>query len=299
MHYLSVSLAALLLSLFGYFQSPAPQTTAVAVANPLEAPMPMCHTGGPGPDDMAAFASDPAFQALHPSPLPLDYDEMGKSITFKTTDGVDAKAYFVKAKKKSKKWLFVYQEWWGLNEYIKRQSDIFYKDLGGEVNVLALDMYDGKSTTDPKEAGALMQGVKEARLEAIVTAAGVFAGKKAKIANVGWCFGGGWSLKSALIGGKKSIGSVIYYGMPVRDVEKLKTLNCDVLGLFATEERISKEVIEDFAAKMKLAGKGLEYKIFNGVHGFANPSNPKHDEVLSKEAYGMALGYLKKKYAGI
>ena len=293
MHYLSVSIAALLLSLFGYFQSPTPEAST-SHPNPLDAPMPMCHTGDP--DDMAAFAGDPAFQALHPSPLPLDYDEMGKSITFKTADGVDAKAYFVKAKQKSKKWLFVYQEWWGLNEYIKRQSDVFYKDLGGEVNVLALDMYDGKVTADPKEAGAIMQGVKEARLEAIVAAAGKFAGKKAKIANVGWCFGGGWSLKSALIGGKKTIGSVIYYGMPVRDVEKLKTLNCDVLGLFATEERISKEVVEDFAAKMKMAGKGLEYKIFNGVHGFANPSNPKYDEALAKEAYGMALGYLKKRF---
>jgi carboxymethylenebutenolidase len=47
---------------------------------------------------------------------------------------------------------------------------------------------------------------------------------------------------------------------------------------------------------MKSAGKGLEYKIFNGVHGFANPSNPKYDEALTKAAYGMALDYLKKKF---
>ena len=33
---------------------------------------------------------------------------------------------------------------------------------------------------------------------------------------------------------------------------------------------------------MKSAGKSLEYKIFNGVHGFANPSNPKYDEHLSQ-----------------
>jgi carboxymethylenebutenolidase len=97
------------------------------------------------------------------------------------------------------------------------------------------------------------------------------------------------------LGGKNAVGSVIYYGMPVRDVEKLKTLNCDVLGLFATETRISKEVVEEFAANMKTAGKGVEYKIFSGVHGFANPSNPKHDPVLTKEAYGMALPYIKKR----
>ncbi len=249
-----------------------------------------------GPEGMAAFALDPAFQALHPSPQPLDFDAMGENVRFPAPDGQEAGGYLIKANKKSKKWLFVYQEWWGLNDHIKQQADIFYKDLGGEVNVLALDMYDGKVTTSPQEAGQIMSGVKQERLESIIKGASAFAGKKAKIANVGWCFGGGLSLQSALLNGKKSVGSVIYYGMPVRDVEKLKTLKCDVLGLFATEERISKQIIEEFAANMKTAGKKLEYKIFNGVHGFANPSNPKHDPVLSKEAYDMALTYLKARF---
>ena len=46
---------------------------------------------------------------------------------------------------------------------------------------------------------------------------------------------------------------------------------------------------------MKDAGKKLEYKIFNGVHGFANPSNPKYDQALAAEAYGMALNYIKER----
>ncbi|MES2798321.1 MAG: dienelactone hydrolase family protein [Bacteroidota bacterium] len=254
----------------------------------------ICHTIPA--DGMKQFALDPAFQALHPSPLTINYVGIGEEITFKTSDGMDAKGYLVKAKKKSQKWLFVYQEWWGLNEHIRHESDVFYKDLEGDVNVLAIDMYDGKVTDKPQEAGKLMSEVKEARLETIVNGAIAMAGKKAKIANVGWCFGGSWSLRSALQGGKQTVGSVMYYGMPVREVEKLKTLNSDVLGLFATETRISKEVVEEFAANMKTAGKSLEYKIFNGVHGFANPSNPKYDEALTKEAYGMAIGYLKKKF---
>jgi carboxymethylenebutenolidase len=257
-------------------------------------PMTICHTFSS--DDMRQFALDPEFQALHFAPVPLQYAGVGTSITFKTADGTDGKGYLVKAKKKSNKWLFVYQEWWGLNDYIRREADTFYKDLGENVNVLAVDMYDGQSTSNPQEAGKLMSGTKDARLVAIVNGATTYAGKKAKIANVGWCFGGAWSLRSAILGGKHTVGSVMYYGMPVSDVNELKKLNSDVLGLFATETRISKEVIEKFAENMKAAGKKLDYKIFDGVHGFANPSNPKHDAAITKEAYGMALGYLKSKF---
>lgn len=254
----------------------------------------ICHPEMPA-DDMKAFASDPAFQALHLSPLPIVFDGKGEMISFPTQDGKTGAAYLVKAKQKSDKWLFVYQEWWGLNDHIKKEAEHFYDDMGGKVNVIALDMYDGKSTSDPKEAGKLMQSVQEPRLESIVKGAQAYAGNKAKIAQVGWCFGGSWSLKSGLLNGAQNVGVVMYYGMPVRDVERLKTLNSDVLGLFATEQYISKAVIEEFAANMKAAGKELNYKIFDGVHGFANPSNPKYDAEKAAEAYGMALSYLKKR----
>lgn len=251
----------------------------------------MCH--GLAANDMRQFAMDPAFQALHPAPQPILVELIGETVTFKADDGVNAQGYIIKAKKKSKKWLFVYQEWWGLNDHIKQEADKYYKDMDGKVNVLAIDMYDGKNASIPAEAGKLMGGTKEPRLISIVKAAYSHAGAKAKVANVGWCFGGSWSLRSALIGGKNNVGSVIYYGMPVDDVEKLKTLNGDVLGLFATETRISKEVIEKFAANMKTAGKNLDYTIYDAVHGFSNPSNPKHDAKLAAEAYTKSITFIK------
>lgn len=255
--------------------------------------MTMCHTG---PSEMMAFLDDPKFVAFHPAPIAFDFNGMGKMISFPAKDGKDAQGYFIAANGPSDKWLFVFQEWWGLNDNIKQEADKFYKDLEGKVNVIALDMYDGNVTANPQEAMGFMRGTSEARLENIVSAALEMAGPKAQVANVGWCFGGAWSLKSALLLGKNNVGSVIYYGMPVRDVAQLKNLNSDVLGIFATEENISKAVIEEFAAAMQTAGKKLEYKIFDGVHGFANPSNPKHDPEATAEAYRMALTYLKGKF---
>lgn len=253
----------------------------------------ICHSYN---DDMAQFVNAPGFAAFHPVPIDIDFTGKGTMTSFPTPDGTQASGYLIKSSVPSDQWLFVYQEWWGLNDHIKHQADLFYDDLGEKVNVIALDMYDGKVTSNPQEAGQLMQGAKEARLESIVTGARQLAGPQAKIANVGWCFGGAWSLKSALLNGQQTIGSVMYYGMPVRDVEKLKTLNSDVLGLFATEEYISEAIIKEFASSMDQAGKKLTYKIFPAVHGFSNPSNPRYDEAASKEAYSMAIGYLKEKF---
>ena len=248
--------------------------------------------------NMSEFTTDENFVASHQIPLEYNHNSLvgGEMITFKTTDVTDGNGYLVKSKIKSNKWLFVYQEWWGLNDHIKKQADILYNEMGGNVNVLAIDMYDGKVATTREDAAKYMQGADEKRLENIVNGALAYAGKKAKVASIGWCFGGGWSLKSAVLSKKQAIGSVMYYGMPVQDVEKLKTLNCEVLGLFATEEWISKQVIEEFAANMKTANKSLNYKIFEAEHAFANPSNPKFDEKAATEANAMAVKFLKEKF---
>ncbi len=285
MQYLLSTLSFVIFLLFNYTNS----NTELSKSKEIS----VCHSL---PSDMSAFVSDPAFVNMHPSPKIVTLLGIGQMVSFATTDGKDASAYLIKAKGKSSKWLFVYQEWWGLNDNIKAEAEKYFNDLGGKVNVIALDMYDGKSATDPAEAGKLMQGADQNRLASIIKGAYTFAGQKAKVASVGWCFGGGLSLKSAIAGGKNNVGSVMYYGMPVKDVEQLKTLTSDVLGLFATEQWISKEIVEEFAANMKLANKKLTYKIFPGVHGFANPSNPKYDKENADIAYGMSLSYLKSKF---
>ncbi len=280
----------LLILLLGSFLFPKENE----IKNDPFATITICHAPN---DDMAQFVNAPGFASFHPSPIAFEFAAKGEMVNFPTSDGSDGKGYLLKSTSPSDKWLFVFQEWWGLNDHIKQQAEVFYNDLNGKVNVIALDMYDGQVTSNRQEAGQIMQSVKEPRLEEIVKGAMKLAGPTAKIANVGWCFGGSWSLKSALLVGHQNIGSVMYYGMPVRDAEKLKTLNSDVLGLFATEEYISKTIIEEFAASMTSAGKKLTYKIFPAVHGFSNPSNPKYDPEVSKEAYEMAITYLKGKFA--
>jgi carboxymethylenebutenolidase len=249
-----------------------------------------------GPSATEAFAllaSNQEFVGGHDAPLPYTYAGEGQMIEFKTPDGKTGNGFEIRSAKPSNKYLLVYQEWWGLNDYIKKEAARFAQEMPG-VNVLAVDLYDGRVAASPEEAAKLMQSINTDRATAIVKGAQMHAGPKAQLASVGWCFGGGWSLQSALLGGKQTVGCVMYYGMPEKDVAKLKTLNSDVLGLFAEYDKsISPEVVAQFEKNMAAAGKKVTVKEYPAVHAFANPSNPKYDQALAEDAHQRALTYLK------
>lgn len=242
----------------------------------------------------ARFAEDPAFVATHLEPLPYVHNsEIGKMVQFDAPDGLKAQGYLLPAAKPSKKWLFVFQEWWGLNEHIKREAEKYYGDLTN-VNVLAIDLYDGKVATTREEAGQYMRAATPERLKSIVQGALAYAGKKARVATVGWCFGGAQSLQAALTAGKQAAACVMFYGMPEKDVTRLKSLRCDVLGIFAGREQwISPQVVAQFQQDMAAAGKKVEIKSYDAEHAFANPSNPRYDAEAAADAYTRAITYLK------
>lgn len=247
-------------------------------------------------DQFKAEASTASFAMMHDNPIPYTAaDPIGKPVTFKAADGTNAMGYEIRSKKKSNKWLFVIQEWWGLNDYIKKESETYYNDLE-DVNVIALDLYDGKIAATADSAMKLIQSVKTDRLESIIKGAIAYAGTDAKIYTVGWCFGGMWSLQSTLLAGKQAAGCVMFYGRPENNVEKLKTLNCDVIGFFGNKDRSpSPEVVNKFEADMQAAGKKLIANKYDAGHGFANPSNPVFNKEAAADAHAKAVAFLKER----
>jgi carboxymethylenebutenolidase len=90
---------------------------------------------------------------------------------------------------------------------------------------------------------------------------------------------------------------VMYYGMPESDVARLKTLNSDVLGIFALQDNfINPGVVRIFQENMKVANKNLILKNYDAVHGFANPSNPKFDKVATEDAYKTTLEFFRARF---
>ncbi|MBN8679349.1 MAG: dienelactone hydrolase family protein [Chitinophagales bacterium] len=266
---------------------------AFTVAKPTPATknaMPMCHSV----DDFAAFANDPAFLAAHPSPKPITVDHQGKMVDFPVEGGPNGRGYLMMSHAKTNKYLLLFHEWWGLNDYIKNETAMWCHDLG--INVLALDLYDGKVATTPEEAGNLMKANDPARSAAIIQGAMKVLGENADYRTMGWCFGGGWSMQAALLLKDKAKGCVMYYGMPEKDLEKLKSLSTDVLFIHASQDQwINDQVVADLEKNMKEAGKTVTVQRYDANHAFANPSSPRYNEASAKASRAVVKAYLMGK----
>jgi carboxymethylenebutenolidase len=246
-------------------------------------------------EEFASFGADKKFMDMHPQPLPFSFtDGKGKMITFNTPDGKTGNAYEIKADKETNKYLFVFHEWYGLNDYIKKESEDYQKELGN-INVLALDLYDGKVAKNNDEASQYVQSVETERAMNIIKGAIDYAGSGAEVGTIGWCFGGGWSLQAGILVGDFGKATVIYYGMPEKDKDKLAKLKAPVLGIFGNQDKwITPEVVSKFEEDMKSLNKQITIKSYDADHGFANPSNPKHDKEATEDARKITIKFLKE-----
>ncbi len=246
-------------------------------------------------DSMARFAEDSNFRNLHETPEAIEFQPKGEMMEFPTPDGEKGSAYMVRPAEDGGRFLFLFHEWWGLNDQIKREADRLADSLGS-VTVMAIDLYDGRATDSQEEAGKLVAAVKPARSEAIIKGALAVAGPERKVASIGWCFGGGWSLRSSILAGSQGVGCVIYYGMPVGRADELAPLQADILGIFAKKDAsINEKVVSNFEGLAKATGKSLEVHWYDADHAFANPSSPRYNDEAAQAANRIALAFLRDK----
>ncbi|MBK8176850.1 MAG: dienelactone hydrolase family protein [Rhodospirillales bacterium] len=169
-------------------------------------------------------------------------------------------------------------EWWGLNDQIKAVAG----ELAREGYVaLAVDLYGGRVATTPDAAKPLMQAIDPLQAtETLVAWADWLRDNpktSAKIATIGWCLGGGWSLNASLA--TPVDATVIYYGQVDQPAERLARLNGPVLGHFATRDTwITKTMVDTFEAEMRQADRPLTVYWYEADHAFANPSGARYDQ---------------------
>ncbi len=169
--------------------------------------------------------------------------------------------------------LVLIHEWWGLNPHIE---DIAQRYARAGYIVAAVDLYDGKVTTDAPEAGALMSGldpqvaldklgtaIAHLRAQPNVTAVGV----------TGFCMGGVYTLLAASHFAVEAAAP--FYGIP-EDLSVLAKLSCPVLFIGGAKDQwITVEKMNKLDTALKQYGKQGEVKIYAGAdHAFFNDTRP-------------------------
>ena len=257
-------------------------------------------------DEFTKFTSDKGFVNKHSNPLAFDFTPKYGEMSEVEVEGEKAvNVFMVKSKKPTGKYLFVFHEWWGLNDYVKQEAEKYYKDFDCKINVIAIDLYDGNVATTREEAQKYMQAVDNQRAMSVIEGVTNYSKEKAteetsqplQVATIGWCFGGAWSLQGSIIAKEYAKATVMYYGMPEEDIERIKMINSPVLGIYANKDKwITPEVMKEFEKAMKEAGKTIIIKGYEADHAFANPSAPAYTETAAKEARKETIQFLKKNW---
>ena len=190
--------------------------------------------------------------------------------------------------------IILFHEWWGLNAQIRTVA----LDLAAKQGLMALavDLYGGGVATTPEAAQALMSAVNPA--EATETCVAWLdwlkghSGCNGKLATIGWCFGGGWSLNASLA--VPVDATVIYYGNVKKTADQLKSLKGPVLGHFAKRDQwINEAMVSGFEAEMAKAGNQLTAYRYDADHAFANPTGDHYNRADANLAWRRTTEFLK------
>lgn len=194
--------------------------------------------------------------------------------------------------------IIVIHEWWGLNEWVKQQA---LKLATNGYVALAVDLYDGKVTTDPSVARKLKRQLRpDHALDELKAAFDYLAGRgevdPGHICSLGWSMGGGLAVQLAMHEPRLAACVVNYGPLPtcMADIQKI---DIPVLGIFGSLDRgIRPDKVREFEAGMRAEGKRVEIRIYDGAHhGFENPTDRmKFRPAAAADAWLRTLEFLRR-----
>jgi len=202
-----------------------------------------------------------------------------KVVTY-TADGVTLKSYvFYNENQKGKRpAIIVAPEWWGNNEYAKKRAHML-AELG--YIAIATDFYgDDKFGTNPAEAQALATpfykdpALGKARIDAAIDKIKEYPQTDpAKIAAIGYCFGGSMVLNAAKMGSDLK-GVVSFHGGLGGSVPAKKgSTKAKILVCHGDADKFSTEAdIQKFKTNLNEESVPYTFIVYpNATHAFTNP----------------------------
>lgn len=186
-------------------------------------------------------------------------------------------------------------ESWGLNDNVADMAKLL-SSFG--YSVLAVDLYNGTVAKTVEEAQKQIGSLDQEKAILNMRSAAGYLRKNenaAKIASLGWGFGGGQSLKFSL-SGEKLNATVIYYGDLLLEQKKLIPIKWPVLGIFGDKDTVVPvDAVRVFDTILTRLNTPHEVQIYPGVgHAFTNPSDANYAPKETLDAWGKTVQFLEK-----
>ena len=222
----------------------------------------------------------------------------GKMVQF-TSNGGTCSGYLASPGTGGGAGVIVLQEWWGLVDHIKDVTDRF---SGEGFVTLAPDLYHGKKTKSPDEAGKLLMALNIAQFEKDVRGAidyllTVPECRGDQVGTVGFCMGGQLSLYAACADSK--IGAcVVYYGIHPNVRPDIHRLSAPVLGFFGEKDSsVPPQAVRKLEGELKAAGKNVEFHVYKDAnHAFFNDTRPQvYHAASAKDSWDRTLKFFREK----
>ena len=190
--------------------------------------------------------------------------------------------------------VIVIQEWWGLVPHIEDVADRF---AAKGYTALAPDLYHGRASFEPDEAGKLMMALNLAEAAKDLTGAVDFLTARtgrSKIGAVGYCMGGGLTLVLATLRPDAVAAAAPYYGVipwPEAQPDWSK-LSARVVGEYAEKDGFAgPEAVRALETQLRDLGKDVTLHVHAGAdHAFFNDTRPEvYDSSASAVAFERTL----------
>jgi carboxymethylenebutenolidase len=189
----------------------------------------------------------------------------------------------------------VIQEWWGLNDHVKDVAERFARE---GFTAIAPDLYHGKVTKSPDEAGKLLMALNIAQAEKDLRGAVTYLKglTGSAVGVVGFCMGGALSLYAACTNAKDVGACVVYYGGHPKVQYDFDKLTAPVLAHWAEDDDFANATAAKVEPELKKRGKKYEFHRYPGTkHAFFNDQRPEvYDRKASEESWQRTIRFFKE-----
>ena len=221
---------------------------------------------------------------------------MGEIVTFASNGGT-ASGYLARPANGTGKGVIVIQEWWGLNDNIKGIADRF---AGEGFVALAPDMYHGKVTGEPDEAGKLLMALNIEQAEKDLRGAVTYLSDvtNAPVGTVGFCMGGALSLFAACKTGDRVGACVDFYGGHPAVTYDWDSLTAPVLGIWADHDDFVNPNVPAYERALMDRDKDYEFVTYpNTQHAFFNDEHPEpqYNPAAAAAAWEKTIAFFRDK----